>query len=147
MPLLGSELLKDEEGIVWLESPERFDYVRERLYTLCRCRRRPPGRNSVCWDGGRIVGFAVLKAEAESDDCGYFSRRVFWISPFDRSEDKSRFVPPQHARPGYPTGVYRTGCPSDAVDPRTVAPRIPGRQTERAIGIAGKDAHLAADVD
>ncbi|MFI9190476.1 DUF6009 family protein [Streptomyces californicus] len=49
-----------------------------------------------------------------------FTRRVFWVKEHDRSEQ--------------PDGAYSSGAPSEAVDPRTVAPRVCGELTERAWG-------------
>ncbi|GHF56250.1 hypothetical protein GCM10010504_25520 [Streptomyces griseus] len=51
---------------------------------------------------------------------GRFIRRVFWVKEYDRSEQ--------------PDGTYGTAAPSEAVDPRTVAPGVWGELTERAWG-------------
>ncbi|MER0446610.1 DUF6009 family protein [Streptomyces sp. Edi4] len=113
------EDIKHEDEIVWTEDVSSFDYVRETLVDGVGTRRRP-----VSWRGqvGRRVGYAVLKAEAPSDrDApGMFARRVFWVKEHDRSEQ--------------PSGPYSSGAPTEAVDPRTVAPGICGELTERAWG-------------
>ncbi|MCJ1678319.1 DUF6009 family protein [Streptomyces sp. APSN-46.1] len=113
------EDIRHEEEIVWTENVDSFDYVRETLVDGAGTRRRP-----VSWRGqvGRRVGYAVLKKDAPSnrDAPGMFSRRLFWVKEHDRSEQ--------------PDGVYSSGAPTEAVDPRTVAPGVPGELTERAWG-------------
>jgi hypothetical protein len=102
-----------EESIVWEQDPATLPYVRETL-AYAGTRQRP-----VRWRGpGRRVGYAVPRADARSGHPGTFTRRVFWVKPYDRSEA--------------PDGIYRTGCPSEGVDPLTVAPGVPGEQTARA---------------
>ncbi|MER6699784.1 DUF6009 family protein [Streptomyces fimicarius] len=82
------------------------------------------GGAPVSWRGqvGRQVGYALLKSNAPSDGDapGMFTRRVFWVKEHNRSEQ--------------PDGAYSSGTPSEAVDPRTVAPRVCGELTERAWG-------------
>lgn len=109
--------LRHEDGIVWLEDIERFDYVREHVVTSAATRRRP-----IPWDGpGRRVGYSVLAAKAPNNgQPGMFTRRIFWVKDYDRSED--------------PGGIYKTGTPSEGVDPRTVQPGVPGQLTDRAWG-------------
>ncbi|MFD7403422.1 DUF6009 family protein [Streptomyces sp. NPDC059866] len=76
----------------------------------------------ISWNGpGRRVGYAVLRADAQSGAVpGKYVRRVFWVKEHDRSEQ--------------PDGLYKTSAPSGAVDPRTVAPGVWGELTERAWG-------------
>ncbi|MFF1340765.1 DUF6009 family protein [Streptomyces sp. NPDC058290] len=111
------EDIKHEDEIVWTEDVSSFDYVRETLVDDARTRRRP-----VSWQVGRRVGYALLREDApsNSDAPGTFSRRLFWVKEHDRSEQ--------------PAGTYSSGAPSEAVDPRTVAPGTPGELTERAWG-------------
>lgn len=118
----GGALLEDhaalehEEQIVWTEDVGGFDYVRQTVTRLSTTRRKPVG-----WNGtGRRVGYSVLKSDAPSGDTGRFVRRVFWVKDYDRSEQ--------------PDGTYKTSAPSEAVDPRTVAPGVLGELTERAWG-------------
>ncbi|MGP9021136.1 DUF6009 family protein [Streptomyces sp. BR1] len=113
----NTKALEYEDEIVWTEDIQRFDYVRQSLEPSVSTRRRP-----VAWRGaGRRVGYSVLRADAPSSDVpGRFVRRVFWIKEHDRSEQ--------------PNGTYKTTAPSEAVDPRTVAPRVWGELTERAWG-------------
>ncbi len=108
-----------EDGIVWLEDPERFDYVRESR-TYCGTRHRRPPKHAL--DAGRMVGYSTLapNTRALAGAPGCFERRVFWVKHYDRSED--------------PDGVYRTGVPAEGVDPRTVRPNELGDLTERAVG-------------
>ncbi len=118
----GGALLEDraalehEERIVWTEDVGDFDYVRQTVARLSTTRQKPVG-----WNGtGRRVGYSVLRSDAPSGDTGRFVRRVFWVKDYDRSEQ--------------PEGTYKTCAPSEAVDPRTVAPGVLGKLTERAWG-------------
>ena len=105
-----------EERIVWDEDVDVLDYVRETV-ALAGTRGRP-----VPWRGeGRRVGYAVLAPDAENNGSpGRFLRRVFFLKDYDRDSD--------------PGGTYSHGAPSEAVDPRTVAPGVPGKLTEAAWG-------------
>ncbi|MDX3542875.1 DUF6009 family protein [Streptomyces europaeiscabiei] len=109
--------LEHEDGIVWTEDIERFDYVRQSVQLSVATRRGP-----VAWKGnGHRVGYGVLQADAPSGDVpGKFIRRVFWVKDHDRSEQ--------------PSGLYKSTAPSEAVDPRTVTPGVWGELTERAWG-------------
>ncbi|MFF5801868.1 DUF6009 family protein [Streptomyces sp. NPDC012746] len=109
--------LEHEEQIIWTEDVGSFDYVRQTVAHLSTTRQKP-----VTWRGtGRRVGYSVLKSDAPSGDTpGRFVRRVFWVKDYDRSEQ--------------PDGTYKTSAPSEAVDPRTVAPGVWGELTERAWG-------------
>ncbi|MFI6093666.1 DUF6009 family protein [Streptomyces sp. NPDC051218] len=114
--LIEPRQLSDESGIVWLEDIGPLDYVRQALDRL-------PNRGGApaYHRGGRMVGYAVLgPAAPASRASGTFLRRVFWLLPHDRD--------------GRPTGLYRSGAPSEAVDPRTVAPRFKGYKTQRSEG-------------
>jgi hypothetical protein len=106
--------LAHEERVVWLEDTEPLDYVRQ---TLDRSpRRRSQLRHTR---DGRMVGFAVLGADAPPDPCsGLFRRRVFFLLPHDRDS--------------CPDGLYRDAAPEEAVDPRTVIAGGPGRKTARS---------------
>lgn len=109
--------IRHEDGIVWTEDISRLDYVREVVDETAATRRRP-----LPWRGpGRRVGYSVLAADAPNNGMpGMFTRRIFWVNDHDRSEQ--------------PNGVYRTGTPSEGVDPRTVAPGVRGELTDRAWG-------------
>ena len=81
-------------------------YVRE--VELFTARRR--GRPRFSWDG-ILLGYAEVDGRRPV-------RRVWWVKPYDRALD--------------PHGVYRTGCPCEAVDPRTIALGVEGDMTPRA---------------
>lgn len=114
--------LSDEEAIVWLASPESFDYVREAMVQWASTRRR-----KISWGEGTTVGYAILKPDARSYlRPGRFMRRVFWVASHDRQS-------------GGP--VYQTGAPIEAVDPRTVLAGRYGQMTKRACGCSREIAH------
>jgi hypothetical protein len=126
------ERLQHEVGIIWVEDITALDYVREDLWTWCASRQqRPP------WDGhdGRMIGYGVLAADAPHNGYpGQFSRRVFWLNTHDRDSGR----------------MYLTGAPMEAVDPRTVAPGVPGVLTDHALGLRfsrGNDAVLLSSPD
>ncbi|GLF98223.1 DUF6009 family protein [Streptomyces yaizuensis] len=108
--------LTDELGIVWLTPLDGLDYVREGLDITKRRAGRPAYHGH-----GRLVGYADLRPDAlATRDSGRYDRRTFWLLPHDRGES--------------PDTEYRTHAPLEAVDPRTVLPRLPGRLTDRAWG-------------
>ncbi|MFE0198485.1 DUF6009 family protein [[Kitasatospora] papulosa] len=114
--LISDDEIKHETDIVWLEDVSKLDYVRQSLDRLPTRSSRP----TYCRPG-RMVGYATLDAQAKSSRAsGTFRRRVFWLGPHDRDSA--------------PTGLYKSGAPSEAVDPRTVAPRRRGQKTERSDG-------------
>lgn len=114
--------LKNEASIVWEEDPSGLEYVRV-CNRPCHARRR-----IARWDGpGRRIGYATLKPSTPSDRdplgggrTGIFTRRVFFLQDHDRDSD--------------PGGVYRTGAPVEAKDPRTILPGADGEQNSRAWG-------------
>ncbi|MFD8079019.1 DUF6009 family protein [Streptomyces sp. NPDC059718] len=114
--LIDPEELAHETDLVWLEDPCALEYVRQSLDRLPSRRGRPAYHRD-----GRMVGYAILSKDAKpSRASGTFRRRVFWLLPHDRDQQ--------------PSGLYSTGAPSEAVDPRTVAPRVKGYKTERSEG-------------
>lgn len=114
--LIEPEQLSSETELVWLEAIEPLDYVRQTLDRLPTRRGKPAYHRA-----GRMVGYAILDPKARSSRVsGTFVRRVFWLLPHDRD--------------GQPTGLYASGAPSEAVDPRTVAPGIKGYKTQRSEG-------------
>ncbi|PNW65434.1 UNVERIFIED_CONTAM: hypothetical protein BEN50_22980, partial [Euhalothece sp. KZN 001] len=115
--------LEGEQAIVWLHDPRRFDYVRETLVDLTHKRRRP-GKGRI---PGIPIGYALWHDDAESEPmCSHvYSRRVLFVEAHDRS--------PQRSDGRAEDGPYaKRGCPVEAVDPATVRPGVPGRQTARA---------------
>jgi hypothetical protein len=114
--LIDPEEIAHEERLVWLEDPASLDYVRQTLERLPSRRGRPAYHRA-----GRMVGYAVLDRTAKpSPASGTFRRRVFWLLPHDRDEQ--------------PKGLYATGAPSEAIDPRTIQARVKGYKTERSEG-------------
>ncbi|MFJ3673955.1 DUF6009 family protein [Streptomyces sp. NPDC090106] len=114
--LIAEEELVHEDEFVWLEDISTLDYVRQSLDRLPTRRGKPPYHRD-----GRMVGYALLGSGAKpSRSSGTFRRRVFWLLPHDRDTD--------------PTGLYATGAPAEAVDPRTLAPGSKGCKTERSEG-------------
>jgi len=108
--------LAHETEIRWLEDPEHLDYVRQSLERLSSRKGKPPYHRD-----GRMVGYALLGPGARASRAsGTFRRRVFWLLPHDRDQQ--------------PEGLYATGAPSEAVDPRTVGPTVKGEKTERSQG-------------
>lgn len=113
---LDRRQVEHEERIVWVEDPGEYDYVRE---SVVRSARR---RGRLVYPSFKTVGYAELSPSAPSKGrTGRFERRVFWVKPYDRS--------------AMPDGSYSWTAPAEAVDPRTVAPGVPGRLTNRAWGI------------
>lgn len=114
--LIEPEQIAHEADLVWLEDITDLSYVRQSLDRLRNRGDKPPYSR-----GGRMVGYAVLGPTAKpSRQSGTYLRRVFWLLPHDRDLQ--------------PDGTYSTGAPSEAVDPRTLAPRVKGYKTERSEG-------------
>jgi hypothetical protein len=111
--------LSHESRIVWLEDIGRLDYVRAAVYLL-PFRARKPGRRNY---PGRLVGFAALRPETPGYG-GRFWRRLFWLDEHDRDSGGGPYL--------------AGGAPCEAVDPRTVAPGVPGAMTARAWGGAAE---------
>ena len=114
--LITDDEIRDETELVWLEDIENLDYVRQSLDRLPTRRGKPAYHRD-----GRMVGYAQLGPQAKaSRSSGTFRRRVFWLLPHDRDTD--------------PDGLYVTGAPAEAVDPRTLRAGSKGRKTERSEG-------------
>ncbi|MET7552287.1 DUF6009 family protein [Streptomyces sp. NPDC005500] len=114
--LIAEDEISQEAELVWLENITDLDYVRQSLDRLPTRRAKPAYHR-----GGRMVGYAELGLKAKaSRTSGTFRRRVFWLLPHDRDSD--------------PEGVYATGAPAEAIDPRTLSPRSKGSKTERSEG-------------
>ncbi|WP_328322414.1 DUF6009 family protein [Streptomyces sp. NBC_00388] len=114
--------LTHESKLVWLEDPEGLDYVRQSLDRLSTRSGKP-----AYYRDGRMIGYAALgPGSRPSRASGTFLRRVFWLLPHDRD--------------GAPDGLYASGAPSEAVDPRTVSPRVKGYKTQRSEGGPESDA-------
>ncbi|MFE1948901.1 DUF6009 family protein [Streptomyces sp. NPDC059524] len=114
--LITEDEISHEQELVWLEDVSSLDYVRQSLDRVPSRRGKPAYHRD-----GRMVGYAVLgPATRSSRSSGTFRRRVFWLLPHDRDAD--------------PDGLYATGAPAEAVDPRTLAPSAKGCKTERSEG-------------
>lgn len=108
--------IEDELEIVWLMDISKMDYVRQSMDMYCSRKNTKP-KHVV----GTLVGYAILKPETKTDENHDYHRRFFWLKDHDRYYQ--------------PEGVYKTGAPLEAVDPRTVAPGEAGELTERAWGM------------
>ncbi|MET7694923.1 DUF6009 family protein [Streptomyces sp. NPDC005483] len=114
--LIDADEISHEADIVWLEEIDGLDYVRQSIDRLPTRKGRPPYRRP-----GRMVGYAILGPEAKASRAsGTFRRRVFWLQPHDRDSE--------------PDGLYANSAPAEAVDPRTLQPRVKGYKTERSEG-------------
>ncbi|MEV3859246.1 DUF6009 family protein [Streptomyces sp. NPDC050095] len=124
--LIAEDEIAHEADLVWLEDIDGLDYVRQSLDRLPTRRGKP-----VYHRDGRMVGYAVLGPGAKpSRSSGTFRRRVFWLLPHDRD--------------AVPDGLYTTGAPAEAVDPRTLEPGSKGRKTERSEGVPRRPATHSA---
>jgi hypothetical protein len=120
--LITEDEIVHETDLVWLEDPADLDYVRQSLDRLPNRKGKPAYHRD-----GRMIGYAVLGTTARASRAsGTFRRRVFWLLPHDRDSE--------------PDGLYTTGAPAEAVDPRTLQPRVKGYKTERSEGGPPSDA-------
>ncbi|MFF8646376.1 DUF6009 family protein [Streptomyces sp. NPDC015345] len=114
--LITEDEIRHESELVWLEDITDLDYVRQSLDRLPTRRSKPAYHRP-----GRMVGYAILAPQAKaSRSSGTFRRRVFWLLPHDRDTE--------------PEGLYETGAPAEAVDPRTLEAGTKGYKTERSEG-------------
>ncbi|MEU3297390.1 DUF6009 family protein [Streptomyces longwoodensis] len=114
--LISADEISHEAELVWLEDIDQLDYVRQSLDRLPTRKGKPPYHRP-----GRMVGYAILDADAKASRAsGTFRRRVFWLQPHDRDSE--------------PDGLYAKSAPAEAVDPRTLEPRVKGYKTERSEG-------------
>ncbi|MGW4914393.1 DUF6009 family protein [Streptomyces sp. NPDC004270] len=114
--LIDADEISHEAGIVWLEDITSLDYVHQSIDRLPTRRGKPPYHRP-----GRMIGYAVLGATAKASRAsGTFRRRVFWLQPHDRDSA--------------PEGLYAKSAPAEAIDPRTLEPRVKGSKTERSEG-------------
>jgi hypothetical protein len=114
--LIDADEISHETDIVWLEDIDELDYVRQSIDRLPTRKGGPPYRRP-----GRMVGYAILGPDAKASHAsGTFRRRVFWLQPHDRDSE--------------PDGLYANSAPAEAVDPRTLQPRVKGYKTERSEG-------------
>ncbi|MEV5279697.1 DUF6009 family protein [Streptomyces sp. NPDC006692] len=121
-----AQKITDEVEIVWVEGEgvvmDRYDYVRQDLVKTPKKRGVP----RITWDA-RIVGYANLSSDAEPPSrlgSGRWERRVFYVTPRDRSESEADGE----------RVLFQESTPTEAVDPRTVKPKVVGTLTDRARG-------------
>jgi len=108
--------IEDESEIKWLMDISNMDYVRQSMDIYCSRRNTKPRHTS-----GTLVGYAILKPDTPTYENRHYRRRFFWLKEHDRYYE--------------PEGIYKTGAPTEAVDPRTVTPGVAGDLTERALGM------------
>lgn len=114
--LISADEISHEAELVWLEDTNTLDYVRQSLDRLPTRKGKPPYHRD-----GRMIGYAILGPVAKASRAsGTFRRRVFWLLPHDRDTK--------------PEGLYARSAPAEAVDPRTLQPRVKGYKTERSAG-------------
>ncbi|MFD8251553.1 DUF6009 family protein [Streptomyces werraensis] len=114
--LIDADEISHEAELVWLEDVDQLDYVRQSLDRLPTRKGKPAYHRD-----GRMVGYAILGSDAKASRAsGTFRRRVFWLLPHDRDSE--------------PNGLYAKSAPAEAVDPRTLEPRVKGYKTERSEG-------------
>lgn len=112
MARIHSDQLRDERLIIWVEDMMHAPYVRELLAATVANRAWWPSQAD---HPGEVVGFATLCAGAPTNGAPRrFTRRIFWLGEDDRKAHRS----------GRRLG---SRIPADAVDPRSVIPRVPGR--------------------
>lgn len=119
---IDENVIAHETEIIWEIPIAEVDYVREAV-EYAGTRQRP-----VPWHGAGVrVGYAVLADDApNSGNPGIFIRRVFYLKKRRGRVDGDRYF--------HPDGTYSSGVPTEAVDPRTVAPGKRGELTPRARG-------------
>ncbi|MET9535740.1 DUF6009 family protein [Streptomyces sp. NPDC006649] len=109
--------LAQEAEIVWLESTEHLDYVRQSLDKVNTRKGRPRYERD-----GRLVGYSNLFQRApRKAGSSFFVRRTFFLLPHDRRFRADGSGP-----------LYRVGSPLEAVDPRTVVAGEVGMKTPRS---------------
>jgi hypothetical protein len=103
-----------ESNIVWLKDISSIPYVREHFEKFASRRK-----GKLKYGKYQVIGYSELESDAPNSGMpACFGRRVFWLADHDRFYD--------------PKGVYKVGCPMEAIDPLTVAPKVLGKITERA---------------
>lgn len=99
--------LSQEISILWLEDIAPFPYVRVVVSRSCKNQR---GKLQAA-SAGRVIGFSRLRSDAPPDPAtGCFTRRVFYLRDVDLDG----------------TQAASGKLPRGALDPRTIAPGLPG---------------------
>ena len=111
----------DEYEAIWLDDRAKFPYVR--YYPLRSNFRDDPVRDED--HDAHVVGYTTLKEDCPPNGPdGTFVRRIFVVKKWDRGYEGDDRV----------AGHWLNGCPSQSVDPLTVAPGVAGYVTERSLG-------------
>lgn len=109
-PLNRAREIATEVEVIWLEPIDGYLYVREEILAAFGPSRGRPR----CKVDGRLIGYTTLGGRKR----GLQFRRLFVLRDYDQGE------PGCISRPG-----DFWNCPGEAVDPSSIAPGIPGRQT------------------
>jgi len=119
MPRVEAKELQHEAEIVWLDDIEKYDYVRESIICCYFKQHKIKISSKRCI----LIGYAVLDSKCPPiyPRVGFFNRRVFILKDGDRCLSKNV------------AECYKKRCPFEAVDPRTVFPKVSGTQTERSL--------------
>lgn len=116
--------LQYESKIVWLRDINKIPYVRERITDFNEKTGISRSRKLELNIEMELVGYAELESHAPfkfiDEGKEYFYRRVFFLKKADRAND--------------PEGVYKTGCPIEAVDPKSVFPKEKGEVNDKVRG-------------
>ena len=99
---------KGETGIMWLENPHEFRFVRVVDFSSFFFNNPPKKLQPT----DTIVGYTT-GGEREYEEYPYKLRRMFYVRDYDLA-------------------TYLDCCPMEGVDPLTLAPNEPGIVTERA---------------
>ena len=115
--------LMDEKEIIWIQDPNNFPWVREAETDFCQRQGISMSRKSDLEAGETIlIGYADLEEDAPPafTEAGHesFFRRVFTIckGDFEAYGDKD--------------------CPTEAVEPSTIYPKVKGSSPKRKAQIA-----------
>ena len=131
--LVSNEILKYETEIVWLEDPNKLNWVREAQVDFCTREGisdtdKPRFKyHTIDPNEDTIVGYANLHENTppsfcDDDGTPYFDRRIFTLRAYDR--------------PSNPEYTWGTDCPIEAVDPLTVEPQTKGLSPKKKSQIA-----------
>lgn len=80
-----------ESKLIWYDDPLRYPYLRQAVRRGYR-RAGAISRGGAWSTGARVVGYAVLRPDADKQEGTRYLRRVFWCKQADR--DGERTCPP-----------------------------------------------------
>lgn len=114
MAFVKLEELKSEAKIVWLKDLRQYPWVRETMANFTSLEEIPKSRKSEIERKRELVGYAELDKDAPPSFIDvatgrkYYNRRIFTL----RDDDYKN---------------YEDGkCPIEAVEPKTVDPKVKG---------------------